>query len=279
MSSQTRPRCCAPRDILAYPPFMTVRALLDGHQFDLQALAELFPDDDPRVVVDPNEDGRYFLEAAALDPLFNDPGAMHDAAAALLVRLIGAARLQSGSFQPVTLAGRYDRASSTGSTETAIQISDTAHARERVTVVAVEGIQSRAHVGNPTVLIDGVRVDQQPRGPRYLTLAATHTDVAELLALVGNADQLNWIELYKAYEIIKHAVGGGKDGIRALAAALDVPEVDIKRFTGSANRPDVSGPDARHARMAGARPRQTMTLPDGRQFIRDLAHRWLDTLV
>ncbi|MCA1676882.1 MAG: hypothetical protein LC799_33480, partial [Actinobacteria bacterium] len=48
----------AARDLLAYPLRMTVvRALLDGHQFDLQALAELFPDEDPRVVADPDEDG------------------------------------------------------------------------------------------------------------------------------------------------------------------------------------------------------------------------------
>ncbi|MCA1676884.1 MAG: hypothetical protein LC799_33490 [Actinobacteria bacterium] len=128
-------------------------------------------------------------------------------------------------------------------------------------------------------MIDGVCVDQERRRSRYLTLATTHAVVAELLALVGNADRLDWIELYKAYEIIKHAVSGGKEGIQALAATLDVPESEIKRFTGSANRPDVSGHDARHARMPGARPKQTMTLPDGRHFIRDLTRRWLDTLV
>ncbi|MCA1676883.1 MAG: hypothetical protein LC799_33485 [Actinobacteria bacterium] len=72
---------------------------------------------------------------------------MHEVAAALLVRLIGVARLEDDSFRPVRLVGRYDRPSSTGGTETAIQIVDTAHARDRVTVVAVEGIESHAHVG------------------------------------------------------------------------------------------------------------------------------------
>lgn len=257
---------------------MTVRALLDGHQVDLQEIAELFPDGDPRVAARPDEDGQYYLESAALDPVFADAEKMHDAAAALLIRLNGAARLQSDNFRPVRLAGRYDRPSASGGTESTIQITDTAHARDRVVVVAVEGIESGERVGTPTVSVDGKRVDQQGGGARYLTLAATHSDVAELLALAGNAEQLDWIELYKVFEIVKDAVSGGKDGIQALVATLDVPEHDIKRFTGSANRPDVSGPDARHARMPGARPKETMTLPDGRRFIRDLVRRWLATL-
>jgi hypothetical protein len=83
---------------------MTVRALLDGHQFDLHALAELFPDGDLRVCVHPEEAGRYCLEASELEPLFADPSEMHETATAILVRLTGAARLEDDSC----LVGRYD---------------------------------------------------------------------------------------------------------------------------------------------------------------------------
>jgi len=257
---------------------MAVRALIDGHQFDLQALTELFPKGDPRVIQDDNEDGQYFLEAAELDALFTDPGAMHGAAIAVLAQLVGAARLDDDSFYPVRVVGRYDRHRPAGGTETTIQVTDSAHTRDRVTVVAVEAAESRGQVGAVTILTNGVQVKPEPRGPRYLALAAAHPDVAELLTLVGNAEQLGWIELFKAFEIIHDAVSGGRKGNQTLVATLNIPKSEIKRFTGSANRPDVSGSDARHARQSGEPPKQSMTLPDGRDFIRNLAGRWLDTI-
>jgi hypothetical protein len=257
---------------------MTVRAMLDGHPFDLRTLAGLFPNGDPSITQDPNDDGRYFLNTSALDALFAEPGAMHAAACALLVRLVGAARLEDDSFRSVQLVGRYDRPRP-GGVDTKIYVHDTAVVRDRVTVVAVESIESHARVGTPTISIDGQSFEPAPpRGPRYLTFAHDHPDVAELLTLIGNADRLGWVELYKAYEIIRDAVSGGRNGIPTLAGRLDIPESEIKRFTGSANRPDVSGPDARHARQSGPPPKQSMTLPDGRHFIRDLARRWLETL-
>jgi hypothetical protein len=124
-------------------------------------------------------------------------------------------------------------------------------------------------------LVDGEPVERKPRGPRYLDQAASHPDLGELLALLGNAEQLTWIELYKAYEIILHAVSGGKKGMQTLAAKQAVPEDQINAFMGSANCPDVSGADARHARLSGGPPTRSMTLPDGRHFIRDLARRRL----
>jgi hypothetical protein len=255
---------------------MTVRALLDGHQFDLQALAELFPDGDLRVCVHPEEAGRYCLEASELKPLFADPSEMHETATAILVRLTGAARLEDDSFRPVRLVGRYDRYTLTGdtATDTAIIVTDRGEVRDQVVVVAAVTAEARASAHVAGVLINGEPVRPEPRGPRYLDWAAKHADADELLVLVGNAEKLGWIELYKAYEIIKHAVSGGRDGIQTLATVLDVPLDEIRSFTASANRPDVSGAEARHARLPGGSPKRSMTLPDGRHFIRDLAHRW-----
>lgn len=121
--------------------------------------------------------------------MFTDAAAMHVTAAALLVRLNGVVRLQSDSFRPVILAGRYDRPDPAVDIESTIHITDTAHARDRVVVVEVGGIESGERVGTPIVWIDGTRVDQRQGGGRYLALVAAHSDVAELLSLVGNADR------------------------------------------------------------------------------------------
>ena len=57
-----------------------------------------------------------------------------------------------------------------------------------------------------------------------------------------------------------------------------LPGVNKRRrtaFTASANRPDVSGKSARHARHGGWPPRYTMTLNEGREFIADLVTAWI----
>ena len=80
-----------------------------------------------------------------------------------------------------------------------------------------------------------------------------------------SAEKLGWGELYKVYEIICHAVGG--QGGLFNPGWTSKPE--LRRFTGSANRPDVSGAEARHARMSGDRPAQVMTLDEGQVYIRN----------
>jgi len=76
------------------------------------------------------------------------------------------------------------------------------------------------------------------------------------------------------YEIIRDAmkpVSLEKSGL----ATKD----EISAFTGSANRPDVSGLGARHARLDGGPPRRTMTELQAREFIGRLLRAWMDTLV
>lgn len=50
--------------------------------------------------------------------------------------------------------------------------------------------------------------------------------------------------------------------------------LELSAFTGSAKRPDVSGGDARHARMSGTPPNRTMILDEGRNLIRLLIANW-----
>jgi hypothetical protein len=58
-----------------------------------------------------------------------------------------------------------------------------------------------------------------------------------------------------------------------------VSAADLSAFRASANRPDVSGDQARHARMPGAPPKRTMTLTEARQIINVLVTAWLESLL
>ena len=109
--------------------------------------------------------------------------------------------------------------------------------------------------------------------PNRFALAATHPDVAEVLDIMGSPQPLGFVELFKVHEIIVNSTKPKK--IHKLGWAT---KSDDSAFTGSANRPDVSGRAARHARLPGLPPKRTMTLAEGRSYVSDLATIWLDSL-
>jgi len=233
---------------------MTWKAWLDGHAYDLETLGELFRAGDPLVAED-IPDG-YYLKSSAMQDSNGQPD--HNAAEALVRRVNGVGRVADEDFRPVHLVGRY----TTPDGKTSVVVSgDTAEVR------------SRARVG--TVLIDGVPVPQPPpKGPRYVALAAQHPDVADALRVLGQPGPLDWYDIYKAWEIVEHAVGGW----RQVVAQGWTTRVDIERLTASANHPGISGDEARHARQPGAPgPNRIMTLREADGLVRRLVANWIES--
>jgi hypothetical protein len=109
--------------------------------------------------------------------------------------------------------------------------------------------------------------------PHRFALAAIHPDVAEVLDIMGSSEPLGFFELYKVHEIIHDAIKP-----KRIAELGWASKADDSAFTGSANRADVSGSGARHARNSGPPPTRTMTLAEGRSFVGDLVTKWLDSL-
>lgn len=251
---------------------MTVRAELEGHGFDLAALARHFPSGDPHIVV---TDEGTFLEATALDALFDDARRLVDTTNEHLARLNGYAVLADAGYRHVRLRNRFVREG--GSTHWHIAVNDEARACDSLTVAVAGTVEARAGALDATVVIDGVSVvPPAPEGLRHLARVASDKNVDDLFALVGKAENLSWIELYKVFEIIRDAVG---DGRRGLIATGWTTKEQLSAFTGSADHHMVSGiHEARHARQSGGPPKKTMTPAEARQFIRDLARRWLDSL-
>ena len=92
-----------------------------------------------------------------------------------------------------------------------------------------------------------VEVDMGSKHPRYAKVAEQDADVADALRVLGQPGELDWYDVYKAWEIVEHAVGG----MPKVAARGWATKADIERLTASANHPGISGDDARHARTAG----------------------------
>jgi hypothetical protein len=228
---------------------VTMKARLDGHEFDLQDLADWLPSGNVRVAKD---DVGYYLSAADID---NPPEGktFYEAAQDLLPIVNGIGRLRSVGFHPVKLDGQY-------------QDGDKQHA-----VLSVDSVKIRSRVHAVITGPDGKEKPQPPPpGIAYAELAA-RPEVAEALRVLATPGG-GWVELYKVYEIINDAVPGGlrKSGLATKA--------EISAFTVSADRPDIGGPGARRARMRGGRPKRTMTELQAREFIGRLLRAWMDTL-
>jgi len=205
---------------------MTTKAWLEGHQFDLDDLAQLLATGDVRVVHDADENG-YYLSAPEVD---NSPHGktFYEVAQRLLSHINGIGRVNKADFRPVQLSGRY-------STPTGVHM---------VVAPAAAEIRLHIHVAGVVTGPDGQpKPDPPSPWPNRFALAATHNAVAEVLDIMGSPEPLGFVELYKVHEIIRDAIKPKK--IPELGWAT---KADDSAFTRSANRADVSGSSARHAR-------------------------------
>jgi hypothetical protein len=215
-----------------------MKAELNGHEFDLDALVGLFPSGPIRVV---RENGVHYLLA---DEIGDRPQRVqyYEVAPKLLERVNGLARVANSAYQPVELSGYY------------------LEGAQRHVVVKPGSVVIRVRVGTPRVVVTGsdgvVQAPPASPGPQRAAVATTHPDVTEALAIMGQPVALGWIELYKVFEIVGDSVKPNTLDKIGLASASE-----LRAFRASANRPDVSGADARHARISGGLPKNHMSLP------------------
>jgi len=221
---------------------LTWEAELVGDAADLESLRLIFPKGDAMVCRDPT--GRYFITSSAFDhcvaavevaPLAED----------LIVMMNGIARVTNLSYRPVSIGAHFRDAP------------DRTHV-----VIAGKTVEVRTLMPGPA------EPAASPPGQVWIALAAADPNVREALELLG-AGTLTWDRLYKVFEIIKDDVGGDITKVGLATSA------DVTAFTAGANRPDVSGSDARHARMPGATPRRAMSPEEGRQFTQAVVTAWV----
>lgn len=229
---------------------MTWSVQLGGHEFDLATLKERYSNGDPKVTL--LDDGHLYLQGTALDGASDAPVAL-EIAKDQVQRLNGAARLERPNHQDVTLTGQIREGENMNA------------------VVRVDTIEARSHVFADRIGGEAAMTSQPD--PTPIDRAAKYPAVGEVLNLFGSPDGLTLSNLYKIFEVIRDDMGGGT-GLTNSGLSDMKP---MSAFTATANRPDVSGTEARHARMSGSPPRTAMTVDEARAYIRDLADRWIQT--
>jgi hypothetical protein len=237
---------------------VTTKAWLEGHQFDLEDLAQLLATGDVRVVHDADEDG-YYLTAPEID---NPPqgATFYEVAQRLLPHINGIGRVNRADFRPVQLTGKYG----------------TPTGQHAVIAAASAEIRLRTHVAGVVTGPDGQpKPDPPSPWPARLALAETNPEVAKVLIIMGGGEKLDWYSLFKVYELIEKAIGGEQQ-MRQNGWATSTQQ---RAFRASANLEKVSGAAARHAVDNGTgHPKETMTIEQGRSFISELVRNWLQTL-
>jgi len=229
---------------------MSWRFELVGDNADLVFLSWLFPAHGGVRVLE--TDGRFAIEADALEKMTGDHVARLDAAEALLAFVNGWALTQDPSQKPVGLSRR-------GTDENGnpwlVALAATARATSR-------------SVGNLGIAIDGVPQTPPALGPNVVTRAASDQVLADLLTLIGSHPH-DFYTLYKIHEIIEEQTNGGL--YRAWTTTAE-----SERFTSAANNRGASGLHARHAKFRKP-PAKTipMTLDESRQYVLRLANSYL----
>ncbi|MCI0518778.1 MAG: hypothetical protein L0Z70_00795 [Chloroflexi bacterium] len=228
------------------------RVELLGDLIDLQLAYGAFSTFDPCIVQDGD---KFFLKA-------NEFGVAPDAASVRtrardLVKIIANAMyLQNRDTRPIT-------------TGLIIHIDDDGQQRR---FAFMEGKSQGRGVASGTLIDKASTLPSEHNAIRFFRTASNRGDVADALAYFSQGD---WINLYKAYEIIKDDIGNET----RLIKLGGVSRSELKRFTQTAQSRDAIGDDARHASKKYQAPIKPMSVYEARALIGNLLQKWIDQLL
>lgn len=206
----------------------------------------VFPSGDPRIE---QVDQAWWLVTGRITTSIV-PDA-YDEANAMVARMLGFVRAVDPRQGVVRLAGPY--------------IDPTG---QRGTIVSVGTAGSDARVFAPTI-IGGAGPPRPPPGPPIVVLAESDDAVRDILDLIG-PHPLDFFTLFKVYEIVRDEVSRG--GIITQGWATDE---ELRTFTESSNRHEISGRAARHARLSGQPSGRAMSLGQAQTLVLRIANRFL----
>lgn len=229
---------------------MSWTVYVQGRDRDLAMLTEMLPDDE--LAFEVHHDGNHVLRSTEFDGMAEATD-VRAAAAKLLDTAAGVASIRNPGFQPVTLTG---------------QVRDSAG--KNTHVVLVDPVTTVSIASPVVVVTDGSNTPPPPPSEAdFAALALRDSNVSEALRhLRTDAD---WHALYKVYEVVRDDLGGTK---RLMSLRPSDP-MALDTFTESANRSEISGDAARHARLGGQPSGRSTDLVSARHLIRSLVEAWM----
>lgn len=102
----------------------------------------------------------------------------------------------------------------------------------------------------------------------WVHIASNDSNVAKVLRLIGSK-KLDWVGLYRIFEIIQHDV-------RNIVKCGWATKKSIDRFKHTANSPAAIGDDARHGKELTSPPNNPIHFSEAKSIIENVIHNWLD---
>ncbi len=228
---------------------------ITGDGFDLEELSKSLNSPDLCIT----QKGEIFILKSTDFNILKDANEVRTRASEILSLINGATRLVIGKQKPLAM-GSVVEVGDDGKRKLFDWVEVAAYGRYSVSTTIVKA--------NGTVQEQEIR--QADPIQDWIAIARHDTNVATVLRLFNK--NLDWVNLYRIYEVIESDIGG----INNIIKEEWTTKKTIERFTRTANSPDAIGDQARHGN--GGRitpPKDPMTLPEAKSLIETLFHQWL----
>jgi hypothetical protein len=228
---------------------------LAGDTSDLGALAQSLTSGDISV----SHDGQDYVLTSDGFALSDEAGAVRQKAEDMIAILNGAARLALDATQAIRVGAVFRRREN----------------GRRDVFVLPEPAVIRFRAISPTVTVthpDGTTEEFHPADPvkQWAALALNNDAIANVFRILAGGT-LDWVNLYRVFEIIGSEVGG----LDSIATNSWATKASMKLFKHTANSPGALGLDARHAAETTQPPTNPMTISEARTLINSIIHAWL----
>lgn len=223
---------------------------LTGDPTDLQMLADTFTGEAMQVA----QSGKEYVLRSSHFELLDSAASVRESAIELVTALSGSVRLTLGAREAIGVGAAVSRVRPNGK-------------RESITVLVGQAVSHERAL--PITVVHGTQI-HRPADPilKWLPLATQNPVVAKALRL-RNAGDLEWVDLYRLYEVIQNDVG------RSMHQLGWASHDELERFARTANSVAATGDKARHGVERTDPPPKPMPLPDARELIDRIMKAWL----
>ena len=173
--------------------------------------------------------------------------------------LNGASKLTLNSRKPISISS-IEKVHDDGKKEIFVSVTDTINIRDSFSISITDKDEKTTEIHMADPISD------------WIAIANNDNNAAKVLRLVG-AKQLDWVGLYRIFEVIENDVGK----IDHIVDNGWATKASIKRFKHTANSPASIGDDARHGKEATSPPPKPMSLSEGKSLVENIIHNWLNS--
>lgn len=228
---------------------------LDGDTSDLVSLAQALTGTNINV----SHDGQDYVLTSDRFAQTHDAAVIRQEAEDVVAMLNGASRLALGTTQSIRVGAVYWRRED----------------GKRDIFVFPEPAAIRLRAFSPTVKVahpDGTVEAFHPADPvkQWTTLALSNDAVANVFRIFS-AGTLDWVNLYRIFEIVAKDVGG----LDSIALNGWATTALMRQFKHTANSPGALGINARHGAETTQPPPKPMTISEARTLVTSIVHIWL----